>query len=1185
MAVLNFTVLGETAGAGRNLGKLGLDVEKLKTKLATFKGKRVLIDVKVNDAGAVTKINGVSAAADRAGRSAAAAHKGGITSLAGGLVKLGAVTLGVAGYMGVKAVKSAGDFQAQMTRLTTSAGETRNNIGRVSSGILQMAGQVGFSSKQLADGFYVASSAGFNFAHGGLDVLRASAEGAKAENADLGTVVNAVTDLLTDYHLKASDSANVTSKLVATTASGKLTFQDLAGAMSAIAPVASGANVKMSDMLGTLAEMTSHGVSAEQASQNLANAIRSLSNPSSVMRDELGQLGLNAKDVSQNLGKKGLAGTLDEISQAVLRHMGPSGAVLLSVFNQSKQSAQSARSEFENLSKSGQKLATQYMSGAITSRQFTLAVRGTSGPQAALLKQWQQAQDRSKGFTTAVKNGSGASQSFTQAMSKATGNATTLNVALQTTGQNAGATTAKIRNISAATSEAGGHVRGWKDIQQNFNQKLDQTKSSFGALVISIGQSLLPFVTKIAGGFSSFFNVLTRNSSTVKNFLKIAALIGGAFIIAGAGIKAFKFATDLAKAAQIAYAIVTRATTAAIVAEDAATEANPIVLIITGIILVIAALTVGIIALVKHWRQVWSAIKSAAETFARFWTNTFTGWILGGVNAVVGFVKRLYHDVVGWIHNTRNGAILWVSNLVNGVVNWFSRLWSSVVAWFRRIRNDVVTWVRSTRNGAILWVSNLVSGVVSKVSNLWSSVTNWFRRIKNDVVGWISNTANNAINIFSNLRNRLVSSASNIWHGLVKVFNNLKNDLFSIFKAIANNVFVKPINFVINTVIDRGVNGLIGALGKVFGQHWSVHVNGISGFQTGGQIPGGYGGGDKVPIMAEPGEWMLTKEQVRQSGGPGVIAQMFGSKAGGRGYHKGGMVPGYSIGGLIGDIGNAIGSAARTVGGAIKSGISSALGLARGAAASGVQSILNHTIYPLANKVSHPGMLGQLPNEITHKIGDALVSFIRGKDKQANNAISGGMIKFSGAGVQQWAPTVLKVLAKLHQPAGWLGTVLRRMNQESGGNPNAINRTDINAQRGDPSRGLMQTIGSTFQAYKPAGASNIYDPYSNIYAGLNYALHRYGSLAALNRPGGYANGGVFTSPTLGLMGEAGPEILLPLTRRGQARNVLQRAGIGGGSLGEVHHHHYHLTVMAKTVNVDDLEKAFRQMEARDGVAV
>lgn len=55
----------------------------------------------------------------------------------------------------------------------------------------------------------------------------------------------------------------------------------------------------------------------------------------------------------------------------------------------------------------------------------------------------------------------------------------------------------------------------------------------------------------------------------------------------------------------------------------------------------------------------------------------------------------------------------------------------------------------------------------------------------------------------------------------------------------------------------------------------------------------------------------------------------------------------------------------------------------------------------------------------------------------------------------------------------------------------------------------MQTIMSTFLAYRnPALSNNIFDPEANIYAGENYAIHRYGSLAGMDRPGGYWRGGV-----------------------------------------------------------------------------
>ncbi|MEU8834444.1 transglycosylase SLT domain-containing protein, partial [Streptomyces sp900116325] len=65
--------------------------------------------------------------------------------------------------------------------------------------------------------------------------------------------------------------------------------------------------------------------------------------------------------------------------------------------------------------------------------------------------------------------------------------------------------------------------------------------------------------------------------------------------------------------------------------------------------------------------------------------------------------------------------------------------------------------------------------------------------------------------------------------------------------------------------------------------------------------------------------------------------------------------------------------------------------------------------------------------------------------------------------------------------------------------PQAINNWDSNAMKGIPSKGLMQVIDPTFNAYHVAGTStNIYDPVANITASANYAAHRYGSIDNVN---------------------------------------------------------------------------------------
>ena len=157
-----------------------------------------------------------------------------------------------------------------------------------------------------------------------------------------------------------------------------------------------------------------------------------------------------------------------------------------------------------------------------------------------------------------------------------------------------------------------------------------------------------------------------------------------------------------------------------------------------------------------------------------------------------------------------------------------------------------------------------------------------------------------------------------------------------------------------------------------------------------------------------------------------------------------------------------------------------------------------------------------------------------------------------GAGVAQWKPDVLKVLAMLGLPSTLAGRVLYQMQTESGGNPNAINLTDSNAAAGDPSRGLLQTIMTTFEAYRSWSLpNNIYNPLANIYAAVNYAEHTYGKTLMRNGMGmgsghGYASGGA-TSAGMAMVGEYGRELVrLPGGSTVYSNADTQRMMVGSG---------------------------------------
>jgi SLT domain-containing protein len=102
--------------------------------------------------------------------------------------------------------------------------------------------------------------------------------------------------------------------------------------------------------------------------------------------------------------------------------------------------------------------------------------------------------------------------------------------------------------------------------------------------------------------------------------------------------------------------------------------------------------------------------------------------------------------------------------------------------------------------------------------------------------------------------------------------------------------------------------------------------------------------------------------------------------------------------------------------------------------------------------------------------------------------------KTYGDTLDGWIRESLAIMKKHGIPGSYEG-IHRNVMRESSGNPKAINLWDINAQNGIPSKGLLQVIPPTFEAYHVPGTSkNIYDPVANITAACNYAADKYGTM-------------------------------------------------------------------------------------------
>ncbi|WP_312802472.1 tape measure protein [Corynebacterium variabile] len=112
-------------------------------------------------------------------------------------------------------------------------------------------------------------------------------------------------------------------------------------------------------------------------------------------------------------------------------------------------------------------------------------------------------------------------------------------------------------------------------------------------------------------------------------------------------------------------------------------------------------------------------------------------------------------------------------------------------------------------------------------------------------------------------------------------------------------------------------------------------------------------------------------------------------------------------------------------------------------------------------------------------------------------------------GASQWSSTVEEALKRVGLAASNVKRTVEQIDIESGGDPNATNNWDSNAANGDPSKGLLQVIGSTFRAFRDKDLPNDQThPLANIVAALNYVVDRYsGPESIWPTRAGYKRGG------------------------------------------------------------------------------
>lgn len=341
-----------------------------------------------------------------------------------------------------------------------------------------------------------------------------------------------------------------------------------------------------------------------------------------------------------------------------------------------------------------------------------------------------------------------------------------------------------------------------------FVEKLASTLQSLGDWASEHGDAIRTVIAGIAGGFAAF---------------KTASLISAAVT----ALKSFDVAAKIAAAGQWVL--------------NAAMNANPIVLVVTAIGALVAAL-------------VWFFTQT--ETGRKAWAS-FTSFLSSAWQSVVSFVTSLGQNIANFFTQT-------IPNAIQSVIQWFQQLPSAIGTALSNLITSIGTWAVSFGQSALQAGQQFVSNIANFLTNLPATIAYWLAYGITFVVLWAAQLGSQAISagqqFLTNLGTFLMQLPGNIWNWLTSTVASVASwaAQMGANALSAGSQFLSNVGTFISQLpsnVGSWLSGAVSAAASFVGRMASNAVNAGSRFLSSigsyiSQVPGRIGAGLSGAISA-----------------------------------------------------------------------------------------------------------------------------------------------------------------------------------------------------------------------------------------------------------------------------------------------------------------------------------------------
>lgn len=1071
------------------------------------------------------------------------------------------------------AVKSASDFSSQMTNIrplleTNGEGvkQVKKELQEMSDESKKWATQYGISTNSINSGMEELVKRGYS-AKQTLGAMPSILNAAKASGDDFNSVMKVSTSTLEQFGLKSTSTSGmlkntqrVTDSLTYTANATAAGFQDMGDAMTYVGPTAHAAGISLEQTAAAIGEMSNQGIEGSVAGTALRSALTRLMKPSKQNAEGMKELGINAEDFKNhaltlpqilNKIKTNTQGwTKEQKASAIAMAFGTEAqAGMNALVSEGGDALTDLTNKTEKATGSTKKIADTMNNSAnanLSKFKESLNVLATTIGSQLL-----------PSITPLIKKLTSLVNSFSK-LSPGTKSF------IVNAGLIVGALGPVLIVIGSIISSVGHLIKAFSAIKGALSFVGIGLSGPIGIAVVAVTALVTAFVlayNKIKPFRDAVNNVGKTIKKVFNDLVKWFGQIPSKFKATFTGMSAW--GSQLTSGLNKAWSSVTNTISKWVsdFAKIGKKMLNALVGALKGfgkLVVYALALPIGIaVTITKPLIQpMKNLMKSLVNGIKAIW-NPFKNWF-----------KNFWTGLGNTWRTSMNALSNWFKSIMSGISNIWRNYWTNMMNFYRPILTNISNFFRSIFSGLRTFfsgimksLSNIASSALSGLSNIWhnsiSGISNFFKSIMNGIVSFTSPIMNSLSSIFSNSLSAISSVWNKMWQSMADFFGGIWD---GIKKAAAGGI-----NGVLG-VINSGVDA-IDSVWKFFtGKKTNIPHLGKVKFAQGGVVEqhlsvinDGKGPNWKELVQLPSGELMMSHKRNWTGMLPAGTRIYNGDET--KGIMNAVGIQHYATGGVIGKI---------------ESAGSGLINWAKGSLEN-VGSWIGDKFEALSKFMEHPientkALMATAGNKVMPKI-ESYAELAKGTlDKTASKAgdwvkdhiqdVMDKMVESMGGSgkampAKAYGSMIRAAAAYMHQSINDFNVdmIERIIANESGGNPRAINLTDNNAAAGHPSKGILQYIDSTFRYYAMPGFTDIWNPLHQLIALFNDATWRTdmgmgyngkygewrGTASGPSGPRLMAAGGVITKATNAIIGEAGPEMVVPLTNRTRAMQVLSEA--------------------------------------------